>query len=222
MKDGEPLPPHIHSEAALLPWYVNGTLREAERLQVDRHLAACDACRTELEELTVMKRTLTATYASQPELSEAAARRLRDRIGREVRTDLEAVPSSPSLPTLIDRWLRALFTVQWVPTMAVLALAVQIGLLIWVSTPAPPPESVTSRSLSMQTATLSIVFQPNAPEEHIRAMLQSVHGRIIDGPTADGQYRIEVPSADAAALAQKTKTLTERTDLVRSVSVVKP
>ena len=35
--------------AALIPWYVNGTLGEEERLQVDAHVPECAACRALLE-----------------------------------------------------------------------------------------------------------------------------------------------------------------------------
>lgn len=35
----------------LLPWYVNGTLSEAERLQVAAHVETCSSCRTAVAEL---------------------------------------------------------------------------------------------------------------------------------------------------------------------------
>ncbi|NJO35342.1 MAG: hypothetical protein HC869_21895, partial [Rhodospirillales bacterium] len=44
---------HIHPEAALLPWYLNGTLGDAESRQVAGHLQSCAACRSELDELSM-------------------------------------------------------------------------------------------------------------------------------------------------------------------------
>ena len=36
--------------AELTPWYLNGTLEDAERAELEQHLAGCAACRTELGE----------------------------------------------------------------------------------------------------------------------------------------------------------------------------
>jgi len=45
----------------LLPWFVNGTLSEEERVLVERHLRRCRRCRTEVEELQEMKLKLGET-----------------------------------------------------------------------------------------------------------------------------------------------------------------
>ncbi len=38
-----------HQEVAgLIPWYVNSSLSESERLKVDAHIAGCAACRAEV------------------------------------------------------------------------------------------------------------------------------------------------------------------------------
>lgn len=41
-----------------LPWYANGTLGDAERERVDRHLAECTACSRELDTLMRMRAAL--------------------------------------------------------------------------------------------------------------------------------------------------------------------
>ena len=40
---------HEPAVQKLLPWYLTGRLEDAERLQVDEHLATCAECRAELE-----------------------------------------------------------------------------------------------------------------------------------------------------------------------------
>lgn len=37
MTDPDMMPADVHPEIALLPWYANGTLCDAERQQVSRH-----------------------------------------------------------------------------------------------------------------------------------------------------------------------------------------
>lgn len=47
--NGQHRTPDHEAVDLLLPWYVNGTLNETERGQVDRHLEACEECRENLE-----------------------------------------------------------------------------------------------------------------------------------------------------------------------------
>lgn len=49
----------------LLDLYRTGELGEPERLEVERHLAACQACRTELQDLAAFARTVERGYAAE-------------------------------------------------------------------------------------------------------------------------------------------------------------
>ena len=69
MVEPDTLDQPIHPEGALLPWYLNGTLREDERRQVDQHLSSCAACRAELNELAQLNVELHEVYAAQSEPS---------------------------------------------------------------------------------------------------------------------------------------------------------
>ncbi len=65
MVEPDTLDQPIHPEGALLPWYLNGTLGEDERRQVDQHLSTCAACRAELDELAQLNVELRKVYAAQ-------------------------------------------------------------------------------------------------------------------------------------------------------------
>jgi hypothetical protein len=53
-------------------------------------------------------------------------------------------------------------------------------------------------------------------------LLRLVRGRIVDGPTPDGTYVIEVLAEDESIARNKLDILRERTDIVRSADPVKP
>jgi anti-sigma factor RsiW len=222
MNDPDTLPADVHQEASLLPWYVNGTLSETDRQQLDRHLATCQACRAELEELTQLKSELATFYASQPGPSSHTARLVLDTVARDASSRRISQTGQGSWPERVDEWFRSFFLPRWVPTLAATLLVTQVGLVLWLSMPPTQPEQVSSRSLGAQTARLSAVFQSGATEEQIRSLLQLVRGRVIDGPTTDGAYIIEVLAEDQSIAQKKLETLRERADIVRSVDHVKP
>jgi hypothetical protein len=223
MNDPDTLPADVHQEAALLPWYVNGTLSETDRQQLDQHLATCQACRAELEELTHLKRDLATFYAAQLGPSSHVARRIFDTVARKASTRGIGQTGQRSWLERMDQWFRSFFLPRWVPTLAATLLLTQIGLVLWLSMPATKPEEeISSRSLGIQTARLSVAFQSGATEEHIRFLLQLVRGRIIDGPTTDGTYIIEVLAEDQSMVQKKLEMLRERSDIVRSADPVKP
>ena len=65
----EKLGSDVHPAATLLPWYLNGTLREEERQEVAQHLRECQPCRTELDELSRLRQQVKAAYADLPGVS---------------------------------------------------------------------------------------------------------------------------------------------------------
>jgi putative zinc finger protein len=222
MNEQKTLPPHVHPEVALLPWYVNGTLGEADRQQIARHLESCATCRAELDELTNLRTELTAIYATQPGPTGQTARSVLGAVAREVSARRISHASCESGLARIDQWFRSFFMPRWVPTLVAVLLVTQVGLLLWISMPPAEQGLVSSRSLGTQTARLSVAFQHDATEEQIRSLLQSVRGRVIDGPTIDGLYTIEVLAENESTTQKKLETLKERTDVIRSAEAIKP
>ncbi len=222
MSDPETIPAGVHQEVALLPWYLNGTLSEVDRRQLDQHLASCQACRTELAELTGLKTELTALHAAQPGPSPHTARHILANVRREAALRHSSPAGRRSRLNGVDDWVRMLLLPRWAPTLAAALLLAQLGLILWIGMPMPRTEEITTRSLGMQTAKIAVLFRSTASEEQIRGLLQSIHGRIIDGPTADGRYLIEVPTADRAAVQQKLDILKGRPDVVGSADPARP
>lgn len=222
MSDPETLPIEVHPEAALLPWYATGTLGDAERQQVARHLETCAACRGELEELKHLKADLTALYAAQPGPSSKTAGSVLRAVAEDAQAQRGTRASHGSLIERIDQGLRSLFLPRWVPTLVVTIFLAQIGLVMWSTLPTPRSERVTTRSLGIQTSRLTVAFQGTATEEQIRSLLGSVHGRIVDGPTTNDLYTIEILAQDAETRRITLERLRGRVDIIRSADIETP
>lgn len=219
MRERETLPPEVHPEVALLPWYANGTLASEEREQVARHLESCPDCRRELDELMQIKHELTAVYRVHPEPSDRLARSVLANVAQEASTRRHAPAETRSRLDGLDRWIRSLLMPQWVPTLVAVVLVAQLGLLLWVTMPSQQGQ-VTTRSLSSATVTFKIIFQEQATEGQIRALLNTIRGRVIDGPNPEQAYFIEVITGDPSGNVKALETLRERADVVYSAEAI--
>jgi anti-sigma factor RsiW len=220
MSDPETLPAGVHPEVELLPWYATDTLGEDERQQVARHLESCQDCSRELEDFTHIRQTLTELSREEAEPSARVYRSVMARVAADVIRQ-DPTNAQTSWAAGMDRWLRSLLTPQWVPTLAAIMLAAQMGLLIWVTLPPEKQSQISSRSVDIptQAARIAVTFQPSATEAGIRSLLERIHARVVDGPTAEGRFTISVGTGNpAAALAQ----LREQRDVIRSADPVQP
>ena len=212
----------IHAEGALLPWYLNGTLREDERRHVDQHLSSCAACRAELEELAQLNVQLHEVYVAQSAPSTGIQRAVRVLVQRETsEKDVKPVTGS-TWPNGLDDWFRSLFIPRWAPALAVTLLVAQLGLLLWSLTLPTLSDQVTTRGVGAPTVRLRVVFQETATERQIRVLVQEVHGRIVDGPALGGVYIMEVPAGDRTAAQKKVDALRSQPETVRTVEPMTP
>lgn len=205
------MPAGVHQEATLLPWYANGQLGEEDRLKVARHLESCPDCRRELDEWTDLRRDIHEAYATQPGPSPALAGAVFSKVAGETRLDARTEDRNDRGLAGLDRWFRSLFEVPWVPSLAAALLAVQFGLLLWVTTPVEQ-EPVSTRSIDSPAARFAVRFQDQATEGQIRGLVERIHGRLVDGPTAQGSYVVEVMAAADPATSRRIL------DLLRSQS----
>ena len=222
MAEPDTLDQGIHPEETLLPWYLNGTLREDERRQVEQHLSSCAACRAELDELAQLSVQLHEVYAEESAPSTRIQRVVLAQVQLEASaTRAESVTDPQGLKGR-DDWFRSLFVPRWAPVLAVTLLVAQLGLLLWSMTRPTLSDQVTTRGLGSPTVRLRVVFQETASERQIRALVQGMRGRIVDGPTPDGAYIMELPAGDQAAAQKNVDALRSQAETVRTVEPVTP
>jgi len=221
MNEPETIPAGVHQEAALLPWYANETLGEEDRQRVARHLESCLECRRELSEWADLGRTIQEAYAAQPGPNPALAKAVRSKVSAEARSAGRATDRDNRGLTSLDRWFRPLFDVPWVPSLAAILLAVQSGLLLWVTLPADR-EPIGTRSIDSPAARFTVRFHDQATGAQIRDVVVRIHGRIVDGPNAEGTYVLEVKAADAATARQIVDMLRSQDRIVARADSVTP
>jgi anti-sigma factor RsiW len=222
MPEPDTLDQRIHPEGALLPWYLNGTLREEERRQVDQHLSSCESCRAELDELAQLNAQLQEVYGAQPEASTQIQRAVFAQVKLEASAKQAKSVTDPQWLNRLDDWFRSLFVPRWAPALAVTLLVAQLGLLLGSMARLTPSDQVMTRGLGSPTVRLRVVFQETASERQIRSLIQGMHGRIVDGPTSDGAYLMELPAGDQAAAQKKVDALRSEKESVRTVEPVTP
>lgn len=172
---------------AMLPWYVNDTLDERGRAEVEAHLQQCDTCREEaLLHQRIAEHVRLGRQVHPAPL--ASLGRLMDRI--------EAHEASHA-----RRWQRKLG--KWVMgkglERAVIAQAVTIVLLVltvaWLVTRPEPAAEYRTLGAPAETrapagSQLRLQLQDTVTAAQVERLLHEVGGRIVYGPSPRGVYII--------------------------------
>lgn len=222
MTDRDAIDPQHHPEVASLPWYLNGTLRDEERRQIEEHLAGCAACRAELVELSQLRLRLREAYAAQSGPSPQTAAAVMGQVRRETAAGKRSAPPGRLRLDGLEDWFRSLLVPRWAPALAAALLLAQFGVLLWTVVRQPAPDQVMTRSVGVQTVRLRVVFQENATEQQIRSAIQSIRGRLVDGPANDGVYIMEAPAGDQTSAQKQLETLKGQKSVIRTVEVATP
>ena len=190
------------SEAArLLPWFVTGELESDQARRVEAHLAGCTVCRADLEEQRQLRDALgtddRVEYSPQPSLQKLMTRI--DELDREwTSSSPPPAPESvaPARTFAAPRWLVAAVAVQTIGLAFVSSLLWQRS-----SDPTVPAayQTLTSTSPGMTVRPqVRVVFAPGTTVEGVAGLLQGVHARIVDGPSAAGAYALAVAGGAGA------------------------
>jgi anti-sigma factor RsiW len=183
------LDPEGHARVqSLLPWYVTGRLDDAERAEVDAHLAGCARCRTEL----ALERQLHAAHAGeQPPPADPRVEHGWSALRRRVLQPSKPAPRPRRFAFVWWRWaLGAQFAV----------ITLLVGGLGWLSHETAPYRGLGAPGTAAANAV--VMFSPETTEAQIRVALKSVDARLVGGPTATQAWLLALPVADAGALAK--------------------
>ncbi|HEX6361351.1 MAG TPA: hypothetical protein VFZ93_00225, partial [Albitalea sp.] len=195
----------------LLPFYVNGTLAEADRAWVEDWLREHPAARAELHWARSLQARLhedVPAVSSEVGLERALARIRRD--GPAPQRARRAAP--PSLLARLGDWVGALVPqpVLRPAFAAAVALAVVQGaaLLLVLGERADDTSEIRAvppAAVAEAGPYLKLNFRPDAREADIRMLLVEVHGDLAAGPGQLGDYYVRV--ADAQQLAAVSSKL---------------
>jgi hypothetical protein len=179
----------------LIPWYVNGSLSDDERLTIERHLRTCVPCRSAL----------------------ADEQRLRGLIREQA-----AIPHGPEhgVTDLLHRLngngpVRSGFGIARPFVYAAVAGVAVVAALVLVR---PATETVGQHGGEFSTLTntsdsakdrIDIVFDEDVGSAEISAFIESLGGQLEAGPSELGRYTVSLPDEPGRDLAALIADLRE-------------
>lgn len=215
-----------HPTAILLPFYLNGTLSDQERQEVETHLGECQDCKQELEMMQELHSNVKTYYAQLPQPSPNMFSRVRAQIEQEGAAEREASigikqDSRLTFSSHLQEFLQSVFATKWAPALAMSIIVGQAGLLMWnltsspIGTHEPAVGLVIERSVPQATvqavpSKIEIAFHDLTSEKEIREILHGHNARIVDGPTLDGRYTIEVSESGTARMQEIIEELSRQ------------
>ena len=144
----------------LLETYLDGEASERETDQVRAHLSTCLACENQFEALTA-ENEIYASYDRELNVSPAVWNGIAARIATEDRQ------SGRGPKVGFTEWLSGLFAVPSLrfamPTVALVAIAVVVGVAYWKMRPAQPTKDNTANVNSLPPSIPGATEQPPTP-----------------------------------------------------------
>lgn len=212
----------LQDAEALLPWYLNGSLSAEEQAMVERALASDPALQAELASLELMRETVRESSDSV-----AVPASDFDLVMQRIDGVEEAPVHAPAAREPIgSRWLdsvRALFAMpglRFAAVAAALVIMLQSAAIVGLMVEAPDQGAGYQTATSGEPAgavaagpRLLLMFQAEASLAEVAGLLGEVGARIVDGPSQEGAYIVELGAE--GDLAAVLKRLQAREDLIR-------
>lgn len=168
----------------LLPWLANGSLAAAERDGAELHVRSCIVCHRELKDLE----RLRLAVRSQPTMHLSAEGGL-DRLQRQLDRETARRPAPR------DAGYAPPFRYAAVASVGVAFL----GVLLWLAPNVPNQtgyKTVATHS-DAQRAQIDLIFNQQTAVADIQALLQTVDGEIVAGPSEVGRYGVRIRGGSA-------------------------
>ena len=180
-----------------LPLYVNGTLDESARRQVEAYVREHPQAAQAVEWHAALRDTVREEAAGIP--VELDWEEYAQKVGLSERR----APGRRSLRELVAaRWtLGAPTGLRVFAACAAVLVVVQTGLIAHLlgSRPAQQAPYAVDRSATPAMPLLDVRFHVHATEPQIRQLLLELDARIVDGPSQLGAYTVELPAEQAQA-----------------------
>ncbi|WP_348698386.1 hypothetical protein [Duganella fentianensis] len=182
----------------LLPFYLNNTLSQAQREEIEAWLAQDGAARQELQFMRLLRQAAGQHSAARAPLQgyDRLAARLAER----------RPPAAP--------WWQRLLSLQWAPlaTLTLLLVSVQIGWNVWRVKEESATLLYRGVTQAGHAADLKLVLRADARVGDLVELLAENHSHIVWGPSSAGELWI--------ALDQLAELPATRSRLLQSSLVV--
>ncbi len=177
----------LNDISEVLPFWVNGSLDEAERVQVEQALAGSADLRAEAEELRALRQDMRSVPMAAGPGDLGLARLMR------------AIDAETAAPKTND----SRYTLQRMAASVAVAAVLSSFATYGVMNSGENELAVYEQASGEDPATtLTVTFKPEATEAAISNLLREKGLVIVDGPSAIGLYRVGLPldmtSDDAA------------------------
>jgi Putative zinc-finger len=208
-KSINPKPDTNHNAlAALIPWYVNGTLSGAEKIAVEQHIALCKQCQNEVTKC----QHLTAKLPSEETIWKPSQKHFASILANLDTMEAVSVKSDNSqiatargfFQRLVDGVSATPGPIRWV--LAIESMAC-VGLLLFVvllQKPLQPPladfETLADADVSMsaKSSAIRLFFSEDMTIRELMELLKQAKAQIRQGPSEVGSYTVEVPASEVA------------------------
>ena len=217
-----------HQESMSLAWYLAGTLTKQEQHEVEAHLASCSHCKAEWEEMKrirdSVKMSIQEREGPSPELMAKVMARIHEEEAHQTPTKNPDLQEEGHWWTGLQAHLQSLYAIPWVPALATILIVSQAVLLLTkpgeesssIQQPGPIVQrGIPKASLPTVSSTIQIGFREDAKEGDIRALIQEINGRMVDGPSPEGIYTLTVPMSEASQVELTLQKLRARSTIVR-------
>ncbi|MGZ8189035.1 MAG: S8 family serine peptidase [Methylosarcina sp.] len=229
MKENPVNPYFAHQEIVLLlPWYVNKTLRDPELKAVEKHLKVCLICKREIT--TLQKVALAVNKADALEsAAQASFSRLKSRLHQPDNSALANAYTKQShfkKPAQL-KWYQKLGLdyFKWPQPAAVMLSFLTLTLLVPLYYVVSPMQTSDFRTLSSSENPsfnrnevkneLKVIFAEGLGQQQIRQVLDSIHGRVVNGPSPEGVYLIQLtPTSEAKTVLDALSSLRKNADVL--------
>jgi len=201
--------------AVLLPWYVNRSLSDAERRQVERHVKDCVLCRREINRLQNL-----AKLVQQPTELDLAAHNSFASLRGKLQVPQDGSRQGAGKQAPAERWLNRsrLYRIGGgIAVAASLLLA-----LLPVRMQRQPADAYLTLAAPLKAPSdqvkLKVVFSPSVPDSQVDTVLQHLGAVRVGEPNAAGALTLAL-SQDAG---QALTWLRARPDVVFAELAVQP
>lgn len=178
----------------LLPWYVNHSLEPAEQDIVKKHIKTCVTCRIELNQQQQVFEKMQQIDLLQ-QVSQVSFAQLKKRIEERPKFDVSAKHDKPQKE--LKHFSHQL--VSFVKHTALAASLLLLALPFMLDSQFSKPELkgdyrtlANSVEGKQNNNFVRVVFADQSNLEQIEAILSSVSGHIVKGPSQNGVYEVQI------------------------------